>query len=74
MTLSVTLPDALYHQVADLASRQQVSVERMVAAALAEQLANWRRVEQMAERAGRDRFLAALDKVPDTEPAPEDRF
>jgi len=46
----------------------------MVAAALAEQLANWSRVEQMAERAGRDRFLAALDKVPDTEPAPEDRF
>jgi hypothetical protein len=74
MTLSVTLPDALYQQVADLASRQQVSVQRMVAAALAEQLANWSRVEQMAERAGHDRFLAALDKVPDTEPAPEDRF
>ncbi|MBI4873965.1 MAG: hypothetical protein HY822_04950 [Acidobacteria bacterium] len=74
MTLSVTLPDALYQQVADLASRQQVSVERMVAAALAEQLAGWRRVEQMAKLAGHDQFLAALDKVPDTEPAPEDRF
>ena len=44
MTLSVTLPDALYQQVADLASRQQVSVERMVAAALAEQLAGWSRL------------------------------
>jgi hypothetical protein len=49
-------------------------VERIVAAALAEQLSGWARVEQMAERGGRERFLAVLDKVPATEPAPEDRL
>jgi hypothetical protein len=38
MTLNVTVPDAMYRQIADLATRQQVSVERIVAAALAEQL------------------------------------
>jgi hypothetical protein len=32
------------------------------------------RVEQMAERGSRERFLAALDKVPAAEPAPEDRL
>jgi hypothetical protein len=74
MTLNVTVPDAVYRQMAELAARQQVSVERIVAAALAEQLSGWTRVEKMAERASRERFLAALDKVPDAEPAPEDRL
>ena len=49
-------------------------MERIVAAALAEQLSGWARVEQMAERSSRERFLAALDKVPAAEAAPEDRL
>ncbi len=74
MTLKVTVPDAVYHQIAELAARQQVSVERIVAAALAEQLSGWTRLEQLAEKGSRERFLAALDKVPAVEPAPEDRL
>jgi hypothetical protein len=74
MTLNVTVPDAVYRQIAEMATRQQVSVERIVAAALAEQLSGWARVEQMAERGSRERFLAALDKVPAAEPPPEDRL
>jgi hypothetical protein len=74
MTLNVTVPDAMYRQIADLATRQQVSVERIVAAALAEQLSGWARVEQIAEHGSRERFMAALDKVPAAEPAPEDRL
>lgn len=74
MTLNVTLPDAVYRQIAELAARQQVSVERVIAAALAEQLSGWNRVEQMAGRGSRKRFLAALDKVPAADPAPEDRL
>ena len=31
MTLNVTVPDAVYRQMAELAARQQVSVERIVA-------------------------------------------
>jgi hypothetical protein len=64
----------MYSQIAELAARQQVSVERIVAAALAEQLSGWARVEQMAGQGSRERFLAALDKVPATAPAPEDRI
>lgn len=62
MTLNVTVPDTVYRP-----SRQS-------AAALAEQLFGWNRAEQMAERGSRERFLAALDKVPAAEPAPEDRL
>ena len=74
MTLNVTVPDTVYRQIAELAARQQVSMERIVAAALAEQLSGWSRVERMAELGSRERFLAALDKVPSVEPAPEDRL
>ena len=74
MTLTVTVPDAVYRQIAELAAQQQVSVERIVAAALAEQLSGWSRIQQRAERGSRERFLATLDKVRATEPAPEDRF
>jgi ABC-type uncharacterized transport system YnjBCD ATPase subunit len=51
--------------MAELAAWQQVSVERIVAVALAEQLSG---------RASRERFLAALDTVSAAEPAPEDRL
>jgi hypothetical protein len=74
MTLNVTVPDAMYRQIVELAARQQVSVERIVAAALAEQLSGWARVEQMAGHGSRAHSLAALDKVPAAEPAPEDRL
>lgn len=59
--------------IEELAARQQVSIDRIVAAALTEQFSGWARIEQMAEHASRERFLAALDKVPATEPASEDR-
>jgi hypothetical protein len=74
MTLNLTVPDTVYHQIAELAARQHVSVERIVVAALAEQLSGWNRVAQMAERGSRERFLDALDKVPAAQPAPEDQL
>ena len=74
MTLNVTVPDAVFRQIAELAAQQQVSVERIVSAALAEQLSGWTRAERMGRLGSRERFLAALDKVPASEPAPEDRL
>jgi hypothetical protein len=74
MALNVTVLDAVYRQMAEMAARQQVSVERILAPALAEQLSGWARVEQMAERASHERLLAALDKDPAAEPAEEDRL
>jgi hypothetical protein len=64
----------VYRQIANLAAREQVSVERIVAAALAEQVSGWARVEQMAKHASREDFLAALDNLPAADPSPDDRF
>jgi predicted transcriptional regulator len=74
MTLTLTVPDDLYQRVLEIASRHEVSPERMAAAALAEQVAQWGRIEGLAGKASRERFLAVLDKVPDAEPMPEDRL
>jgi hypothetical protein len=63
----------VHRQSAELAARRQVSMERIVAAALAE-LSGWARVEQIAERRSRKCFLAALDKIPAAGAALEDRI
>jgi hypothetical protein len=70
VTITLTLPDDLYQQVLDIAGRQHVSPERFAAAALAEQISQWARVEALAVTADRGQFLAVLEKVPATEPAP----
>ncbi len=74
MTLSVTVPDPPFQKVTQLAARQNVSVERLIASALAQQIAGWERVERMAARGSREEFLEAMSKVPDVEPDPEDRL
>jgi hypothetical protein len=34
---------------------------------------HWSRVEALAAKSSKERYLAALDRAPDIEPAPEDR-
>jgi hypothetical protein len=74
MTLSVTVPDSLFQKAAELAARQNISVERLISSALAEQIAGWERLEQMAARGNREQFLEAMARVPGAEPLPEDRL
>jgi predicted transcriptional regulator len=74
VTITLTLPDDLYRRVLDIAGRHEVSAERLAAAALAEQIAQWARIEILAARGERQAFLAVLDRVPEAAPAPEDRL
>ena len=74
MTLNITLPDSLYKKAMEVAEREQVSVERVVYSALAEQLKALERLEERAGRSSEDRFRAALSKIPDVEPREDDRL
>jgi hypothetical protein len=56
------------------AEREQISVERVVYSALAEQLKALDRLEERAARSSEDKFRAALAKIPDVEPADFDRL
>jgi flagellar motor switch protein FliM len=58
----------------EVALREQISVERVVYSALAEQLNALERLEERAARSSEDRFRAALAKIPDVEPPEYDRL
>jgi hypothetical protein len=53
MTLQVNIPDALLRQATELAERQQVSVDQVVAAALSAQVSAAATRPSIAERAQR---------------------
>ncbi len=74
MSVSVSVPEELYEKAAAIAKAQKVSVDEVFASAFAEHLAAWERLKRRAASGKREEFLAVLDKVPDVEPAPEDRI
>jgi hypothetical protein len=68
MSVSVSVPDELHKKAVEFAEAQRVSVDEVFAFAFAEQLAAWERLQKRAARGSREKFLAVLDGVPDTEP------
>ncbi len=73
----VRLPDYLMKHVRELAEREGVSVDQFIASAVAEKASAWTTLDYLkkrAERGSREKFLAALEKVPSVEPDPEDRL
>ena len=73
--MNVEIPEDLYRRAAEIARVQRVSVDALFASAFVQQMAAWDRMRRRAERGDdRDKFLAVLDKVPDTDPDTEDRI
>lgn len=76
-TLSVRLPDSLHKQIRDLAMKDGISINQFMSSAAAEKLAALKTVEYLEERArrgSREKFEAALAKLPDLEPEPYDKL
>ena len=76
-TMNIKVPDSLLKQAQEMAEREDVTLEQLVASALAEKMAAWMTVEYLKERAARgsrQRFQQAIDKVPDVEPEEVDRL
>lgn len=71
---SVQLPDDLYKQAAELAERDQVSVDKLVAALVHEHACEWERLRSRAARGSVDKLKAVLAKVSDAQPEPFDRL
>ncbi len=74
-TLSIRLPDSLHQRVRDLAKKERVSINQLIASAVGEKSAALDAadyLESRAARASRTRFRHALAKVPDAEPEPRD--
>lgn len=76
-TLSLRLPDSLHETARSLAKREHVSVNQLIATALAEKVSALMTedyLEERAKRGNREDFDAVLAKVPDIEPDKRDRF
>jgi len=74
MSRTIQLPEEILQQAEALAAREGISVEELISAALTEQFASSEYVRRRAERVSAERFRAALDRIPDTEPDTHDRL
>jgi hypothetical protein len=74
-SLSLRLPESLHRQIRALARREGVSINQFLATAAAGKVAalmTEEYPETRAKRGSRKKFRAALAKVPDSAPAPDD--
>jgi hypothetical protein len=77
MTLQVDIPDSLVRQANELAERQHVSVDQVVAAALSAQISAAPvrlSITERAKRANRQRMDEILARVPNAPPLPGDEL
>jgi len=74
MTVNINVPEELYQKAAEIAAAEHTSVDAIFASAFAEQVAAWERLNRRAAQGSKERFLAVMAKVPDTEPEPHDRL
>ncbi|AFY80887.1 hypothetical protein [Oscillatoria acuminata] len=75
--LNVKIPDSLYKQVTELAERESISIDQLVAIALSAQVSAWMTQDYVVERAKRgdwEQFQQVLMKVPDVEPEEFDKL
>ncbi|MGD8590087.1 MAG: DUF6290 family protein [Chromatiales bacterium] len=76
-TLSLRLPDSLHEEIKSLAKKEGISINQFISSAVAEKMAallTEKYLEQRARKGNKESFLTAMGKVPDAEPAEEDRL
>lgn len=76
-TVSLRIPDSLHARARELAEQENISLNQLITLALSEKVSSLLTQDylaQRAERASRERFLQALDKVPDVPADAEDRL
>jgi len=75
--LSLRLPESLHKKLSEVAEREGISINQLISSAVAEKMSALMTEEYLEERAARgnrQKFLAALSKIPDVEPDTVDRF
>ena len=76
-TISLRLPESLHKQIRQLANKEGISINQFLSSAAAEKLAALMTVEYLEERAkrgSREKFKAALARLPDVEPDDYDKL
>ncbi|MSQ01345.1 MAG: toxin-antitoxin system HicB family antitoxin [Myxococcales bacterium] len=74
-TISVRLPESLHVGIREAARREGISINQFIASAAGEKLAAWATEEYLtarARRGDRGKFEAALGRIEDRAPGPDD--
>ena len=74
-TMSLRLPESLHQRARELAKREGVSINQLIATALAEKISALDTVAYLEERAARsskEAFREILSRVPSGQPVPGD--
>ncbi len=74
MTLTISLPEELYEQVAEIAAQANIPVDELVVSSVEQHLREFERLKKRAERGDHEKFRKVLAKVPDVEPPDHDRL
>jgi hypothetical protein len=76
-TMSVRLPESLHKKAREIAEREGVSINQLVASALAEKLSallTEEYLEERARRGSREKFDRVMSKIPSRPPMPGDEI
>ncbi len=76
-TMSLRLPESLHQRARELAEREGISINQLIATALAEKISALDTVSYLQDRGARgsqSAYLQALSKVPDVEPLTGDEL
>ena len=76
-TIEAKIPEPVLKQAKELAEREKIPLDQLISLAITQAVGIWSNqnyIEIRARRASREKFLQALDEVPDTEPAEYDRL
>jgi hypothetical protein len=76
-TMSLRLPESLHRRARELAKREGISINQLIATALAEKISALDTIEyleQRAARSSRDAYLEILSRVPSRPPDPGDEL
>ena len=75
--LSLRLPESIHNKLREIAKQDNVSINQFISSAVSEKISALMTEEYLTQRAkmaSRDKFTAALDAVPDTEPELRDKM
>ena len=75
-TLSINIPDSYHKMVKTVSKEDKISINQFIASAIGEKLSAMQTaayLQKRAERGSREKFLAVLNNVPNTEPEEFDK-
>ena len=76
-TIEAQVPDVVLQQARELAERERIPLEQLISLAVTQSVGVWSNESYLAARAkrgSREKFLQALDQVPDAAPPEWDRL